>query len=259
MKVAVLMRGYSYREPGGIRPWGVDWRKTIKSHQRLLIDALRERYKRTDVYLVTYDSPYLGAVARDYNAISVTVVDKTNSQLDTTVEGLRSIPFGYDTVIVIRFDLELLLSPLTWGSGPKYDCVNFMFREWEEALWEDHRRVCDTIHILPGELLSKFTEGIENTTYERHWLHGIYLPVEEATSGQVHVMCDEYLCSNTDAKVNPLFHLVRVMPEPRPIRTATEKRAAAIVSNRRVPIDEKIRLAIARSNERLKNTSGALA
>lgn len=213
MSAAVLFRGHAYRPPKDgftCRDWGVDWRLCVESQRRFLIEPLRERYGGVDLFLCYYRSPFDDAIERDYGPTYSEYAQGGASQRQTFLRGLHLIPDGYDLVATCRFDVELLKCPLDHGTF-RPDCVNFLWREWNQEAWNDHRRVPDAIHFLPGELLDGFRKGVAETPSEV-CMHMIYYPVSRCVGAdRMHIQEPEgFRDSNTDKQENPVYKIVRV-------------------------------------------------
>lgn len=223
MSSAVLFRGYAHREPGKIRSWGCDWRPCLGSQRKFLIEPIADRYGYPDIFLTTYATPFLEEVKSDYDCGDRIVLSPEGStQGQVVAEGLRIIAEAsdksYDFVAVCRFDLRLMLCPLSPRLVP--DRVNFLWREWEEALWLDHNRIGDAIFFMPGSLVAGFRRGVLEAEKEispepkqsyLDGLHKIYRSVARNVGGMVHVMDDSYKCTNTPVMANGIFELVRVI------------------------------------------------
>lgn len=226
MPAAVLFRGHAFRPPRdgfSCRDWGVDWRLCVESHRRFLLDPLRERYGGVHVFLVSYDFPAWGDAVRDYQPVDTLLSPGGSTQRGTFLMGLDLVSHynrlrqasepkapPYDLVVTCRFDVELLKCPLDHGTF-RPDAVNFLWREWEQKAWDDHRRVPDAIHLLPGDLLDPFRAGVAATPSEV-CMHMVWHPVARLVGEhRMHVMePDGFRDSNTDKGPNPVYRMVRV-------------------------------------------------
>lgn len=112
-------------------------------------------------------------------------------------------------VVVCRFDLEIKGNPFT---HPGFDKgrINFMWKEWTETAWLDHKRVPDALHFLPGKYLAGLTQGIKDTPSDI-CLHTIYRPVAKHVGiDNINIMEDKYVDSNTDIQENIFYKMIRV-------------------------------------------------
>lgn len=234
-RAALVLRGHHYRAATPERH-GIDWRLAGAARARFLTEPLGRLCGGVDVYLTTYDSPLLSRCAADLGAVSVEVCPEANDQRKTCAAALRAVADcgrEYDLVAVTRFDYEPLLNPLCWGNV-RPECVNFLFREWDEAQWTSHKSVCDTLFLLPQALAAGLARAVDEITITPHWVHAVYLPAERNCRGMLNVQDDEYYCSNTSYAPNPVFNLVRVpyrrSPRrgPAPVATAGSSRRAKI-------------------------------
>lgn len=210
MPVALLMRGHANREPHKLRPWGVDWRRCFDSQYKYLIEPLTKLWGEIDTFLSTYDDPNLGSVEWTYRSFRPIVNPPDSTQKRTALAGLNSVFENfYDYIVVCRFDLELKVNLLQHPNFNPHK-VNFLWREWKKETWEDHRRVADAIHIIPGRFLQGFRNGIEDTPSE-NCLHLIYRPVAGFLGEKnLNILYDGFLDSNSDVQENPVYTMIRV-------------------------------------------------
>ena len=213
MPAAVLFRGHAHRPPNdgfSRRSWGIDWRLCLDSHRRFLLDPLRARHGELDVFLCYYRTEHAPRVEDDYAATESVFAKPGASQRQTFLHGLRIVPAAYDLIATCRFDVELLVCPLDWGTF-RPDAINFLFREWNAEMWAHHRRVADALHFLPGSLLDGFRKGVAEAPSE-DCLHIVHDPVaRHVGADRVHVMDDRYFDSNPETPPgNPVYNLVRV-------------------------------------------------
>lgn len=218
MNAALVLRGYAHQLSNKRRTFGVDWRRSIESQRKKLIEPLRAKYDRVDVILCTYEMErsLLDQLGKDYTPDIFVHVKEGRTQrqmallaLDQVIEA-QSVLGDYDLVVMTRFDLEILETP--WEL-PNFDPtkINFLWREWNERAWNDHHRVPDAIHMLPGSLVEGFRQGVATTPSEV-CLHLIYWPVAKIVGEEkLNVMHREgYTDSNTDTMPNPVYKMVRV-------------------------------------------------
>ena len=210
--VAVLFRGISYSRPHQhCRPWGIDWRLAYPSQVKYLLEPLGKLYGRVDVYLTTYRHQYDVELYRDYNPVATCGNDAVHgTQKSTALHGLTYIdlnPLKYQTVVVTRFDMELLcdVTRLPW----KDDCINFLWRETEHG-WEDSNRVADCLHWLSGDLLSAFITGIKRSSSE-YCLHEIWQPLlNDVPRDRLNYIIDDFGWSNPWDYPNGIYTFRRV-------------------------------------------------
>jgi hypothetical protein len=219
MPAAVVFRGHAERgrnEPGGGNAHGIDWRRCLASQSSFVVGPLAADFGCVDVFCCFYDRPALNeSVLADYAPVAWALADPDADQARTYLRAVglaaaRQVAGGlrYDLVVVTRFDLEFLATP--WrlpGYAPGK--VNFLWREWHAEAWEHHRRTPDAVHMVPGDLLPGFVQGVAASGSDR-CLHRIYWPVAAAVGeGNLNVMSEEYVNSNTDHQPNPVYRMVR--------------------------------------------------
>ena len=213
MTAAVLFRGHAHRDGP---PHGIDWRRSVASHWRFLLAPLRRRRSAVDVYLCLYDTPLRADVEMSYGPVRTRIATPGATQRQTFLAGLDEVIAGaagvhqYDLVVTCRFDVELLQDP-TEHPGFRDGKINFLWREWHQQAWDDHRRVPDAIHLLPGELLDGFRRGVAETPSE-NCLHLVWRPVaRHVGEDALHVMRPEgFTDSNTDVMPNEFYRMVRL-------------------------------------------------
>lgn len=219
MTAAVLFRGHAHRpphDPHTCRPWGVDWRKCLVSQYRHLLFPFRERFRGVEVFLCFYDTPHYPDVAASYMPVGVRLARPGAEQKETFLNGLgmildrQTLGCYYDIVATCRFDLELKSCV---ADHPNFDPgkVNFLWREWKKEAWDSHRRVPDALHFLPGSLLSRFYDAVEETP-SNICLHTVHdSVVKNVGAANVNLLIrDGYTNSNTDVDENPFYKMVRV-------------------------------------------------
>lgn len=213
MPAAILFRGHAHRPPGQTRPFGVDWRRCVESHRKYLLGPMRARYGHVGVFLSCYDTPHRAEIERDYEATDGWWERGENTQRGMVLRGLdhvQSLPDrGIDVIAVCRFDIELKGDPLAHpGFDPQK--INFLWREWNDKAWEDHRRVPDALFFLPGRFLEGFRRGVANTPSET-CLHLVYHPVaREVGVENLNVMDPVgFVDSNTDVMKNVFYEMIR--------------------------------------------------
>lgn len=215
MAAAVLFRGYAHRPIAQIRPWGTDWRKCLVSHREKLLDPLREMFGGIHVFLASYVTPLQDEIEKDYQPLTSHWVTQ-DTQVGRALAGLRLIQeqqdhnhCPYDLIVVLRFDLQLLKTPFL---EPNFrpDAINFLWREWNQKSWDNHNRVPDALHMLPGVHLAGFLEGIKATP-STICLHTIYRPVAARIGEKnINILIREgFTDSNTDVMPNPFYSIVR--------------------------------------------------
>lgn len=221
MSSLLVLRGHAFRPPGEIRVHGVDWRPCLASQRTHVLEPLKERYGPLDVALCMYDSVHKAHVMKDYGADEFVY---GVSGWDQRTMAIRALEYAqeknvrhvvdtggpYDLVVVTRFDIEWLSSPLT---HPNFvpSKVNYLWREWNETAWANQRRVCDVFQSVPGPMLEGFTEGVR-VSQSNVCLHSIYLPVAARVGeDNINVVLGEKIHdSNTDADpTNPFYRIRR--------------------------------------------------
>lgn len=221
MPAALVLRGYSYCKQEGRH--GTDWRKCVASHRTHLLAPLRHRYGSCDVILVTYDTirgecpddDLTSALVRDYGADVLVVSQQGPTQVNTATLALDTAIRAhdirrYDLVVLSRFDLKYLKCPLDHGTFAPGK-INFLWREWNQQAWDDHKRVPDAVQMIPGDLLGAFREGVVAAPSNR-CLHLVWYPTARALGGEdrLHVMDPEgFTDSNTDVMDNPVYRIIR--------------------------------------------------
>lgn len=222
MSTALLLRGYSYH----LR---TDWRRCVASQWEHLIRPLRQRYGSLDVILVTYviadnerDKRELTKqLLTDYeHDLYVSVPSDGRTQRDMATLALDTVIRAnavrhYELVVMTRFDLKFKMCPLDYGVFVP-DKVNFLWKEWNERAWADHKRVPDTVHMIPGPLLEAFRTGVITSDGNGKCLHTIWHKIAKVTPtghDAIHVMNtdqSQYVDSNSDVMPNPVYEIVRV-------------------------------------------------
>lgn len=218
MTAAILFRGHAHRLVGTERPWGVDWRKCIESQRKYLIEPMSARFGLVHTHLSSYEvTDDLWQLIRSDYKPSLSQWDATRgTQKRCMMTGLNGVSefvangHNYDFIAVCRFDLELLSNPMD-HAGFDPTKVNFLWREWNELNWNDHRRVPDAIHFLPGRFLEGFIKGVEETPSD-NCLHLVYRPVSKyVREDNINIIIKEgYIDSNTDHCQNPFYKMIRV-------------------------------------------------
>lgn len=219
MTAALVLRGDAFRHQARTRPWGIDWRRCVVSHREKLIAPLKARYGSCDMILTPYplESDLLTQLCRDYQPDIYLPATPGDTQRGTALKALDVViranrVRNYSFVVMTRFDLEFLSVPWEYGSGVDFDKINFLWREWNEEAWNDHKRVPDAVHMLPGLLLEAFREGVSKSDTV-HCMHTIWHPISRVlgTHDKFHVMnSDGFHDSNTDIEPNPVYQMVRV-------------------------------------------------
>lgn len=213
-----MFRGYSHRPEGHRRTGRTDYRRSLSSHRRYLLEPLRHRYGSADVFLVTYAVPESPdwerareGLVRDYRPDLLRVLPEGPTQRDTAVTAIDAVIAAhrfrdYALVVMTRFDLTFKKCPLDHGVFDR-ERINFLWREWNEAAWEDHRRVPDCVHLVPGRLLSEFRTGLASADGDGRCLHTIWLKIP---TPDLWVMDPTgFTDSNTDVADNPVYEIVR--------------------------------------------------
>jgi hypothetical protein len=207
-KAAILFRGISYSTRGQYRPWAVDWKPCLPSQRTYLIDPLRGKFDTVDVVLCSYHNKFEADILADYEPVEADWAPGS-TQKQTFLRGLRLLRQRepYDLIITCRFDLELLTDVTALDYRP--DCINFLWREWNQWCWEDHRRVADAIHILDGKLLDAFYRGVEDSIHE-HCLHLVWNPIAVYSGrDRLNTISNHFINSNSLIESNPIYKFIR--------------------------------------------------
>lgn len=209
MPAALVFRGHAHRGPVG-KP-GCDWRPCVGSQWRFLYARLKARYGGVDTFLCGYDTPLWADAVKDYAPLEWRHATPGATQRQTFLKALEVVYDGdrYAVVAVCRFDLELHASPI---DHPNFDPgnVNFLWREWNQQSWDSHRRVPDTMHFLPGRLLTEFRDAAAEPPSE-HCLHTMYWPLARRVGEEkINILVrDGFIDNNTDVMPNPFYRIVR--------------------------------------------------
>ena len=214
MSAALLVRGMSHYF-GPARNWGVDWRLSLASQRKHLLEPLEARHGPLDVYLATYAHPHLDSLRRDYGSVGeVILLDPEKVTMRQTflagVDLVLDSGKRYDVVVTSRFDLEFLQSPLDWPYKPH--AINFLWREWNQESWDNHRRVPDCWHLVAGPLLQGFRDGVA-ATHSEICLHFAYLPTAARVGEEnINIMRPEGFANSNPSwpPHNDLYKLIRV-------------------------------------------------
>jgi hypothetical protein len=135
-RAAILIRGFYTN-------------KCKKSFTKNIYDPLVAAGWAVDVYISTYDNKD-DALLRTYPGVKdIFYQPETNRQSHTYLEGLTKIPDDYDLYMVTRFDLNYKKPVTDWMPKDYVKNANKVWVLWREyeSLWNEHRRVADTIHF----------------------------------------------------------------------------------------------------------------
>lgn len=207
MKIAILFRGISFSDRDTIRPWGVDWRRGYNTYKKFLLDPARAKWE-TETFTVSYKHNLWQRVQADYETKDAVWLD-TGFQKQTFLRGLQLVKDNgpFDLVIACRFDLELLTDITALDYKP--DCINFLWREWNQRCWDEHRRVADAIHILDYKLLDAFIKGVEDTFHD-HCLHLVWHPTSKYCGVEkLNYILPDIRDSNPAVQPNPIYNFIR--------------------------------------------------
>jgi hypothetical protein len=147
--------------------------------------------------------------------------------------------FLYDTVYVLRFDMELLMDVHELQLHALPDRINWLWREDNERAWAANRFIADTLHILPGRHVAALAAGIDDCPVmcDAHHIYPYVLAHLPAGEADAHIMFPGYITCDTDRVANAVFRLLRAFqpgPPPAPVHAASRARSAAAAHRRRL-------------------------
>lgn len=203
-KCAILFRGYHFLNDR--HDCFCDGRIYFKSVANKIIHPLKKKYKHIDIYLATFPSPILGDVLDFYRPKKYYVDHKgiLHNQRLTMLHGLNLFDQEYDRYFIFRFDLEYKKSILEWNIWQNTG----IYLPWREYrfLWNDHRRVADTIHIT--DYLEKFRYAIKTDDGSSGGFHHIHKFIDKSLQ---RFICNGFFDSNSSTQwaegCNPLYYI----------------------------------------------------
>lgn len=181
MKVALLFRGISFTPfytHWSNKKYHIDFRHNFNNIKKLLITPLEE----PDIYYVTYDNIHLDQLNNQFKPINTKVfpMQKVNYVsntyvINTMLEALLLIDTTkydyYDTIILTRFDINLLLNIQDILKKCDLDKINFMSYAMSE-FFDDC--IDDTLIIFPTKYINTMIAALNDlykkNTYLAHHL-----------------------------------------------------------------------------------------
>lgn len=210
MKIAVLIRGFHWLEKDRYG-FALDASRHLPSLVEKVLRPLREQHS-VEVFAVTYPSPIQDEVVSLLAPEHLILLDpKSSTQIKTYLRGLDEIQAAvtgpFDRLLITRFDLVFLKSVLDWNVWDRTG-IFFPWREYK-ALWNEHHRVGDAIHLVDWPSLPIFREAMERLE-SRPDLHLFYQELEPC--GQpLHFIEEGFYDSNTlfanRECANPLYRI----------------------------------------------------
>jgi hypothetical protein len=188
-KIAVLIRGYSDK-------------RCKKTFRKNIYQPLKNAGWDVDVYMTTYGKEN-EAELRTYPGIKDVFFQEGGTQVQTYIKGLSAIPDTYDLYLVVRFDLNYKKPVTEWMpktlDGPEQVWV--LWREYE-SLWNEHRRVSDTVHFMTPNGRKAFIDVISKNEGlfmgDMHMLYDVLNPV-----AKIGILVDGFFDSNPSKGPEP--------------------------------------------------------
>ena len=216
MKSAVVLRGFSfhleYTSRGSCqKTYPIDFRFLYENYKENVFSTFSEY----DLYLATYDAPpdfkkdvfkFFKDTPTEYSWL-----ERDSCQAETLQRAIRMVRNEeYDQVIVTRFDV-VWKRPLKTLKYNK-ELLNFPWKECNEAMWLDHRRAGDVVHIFPGKLLPIIQEAVVGYTgYGFDNLHCLwgYIADKVGESNMGFLFDGIYDSNPENGGPNPLYYIWR--------------------------------------------------
>lgn len=199
MKIAVLLRGYLYKEI---------YKKIYHIDYELNFDGINDQIlsnKNIDLYIVSYinnkySEEYL---INKFNPIKIILLKEEYQQLDLIKIGLQMIKnnnIKYNNVLITRFDLYFKLD--IYNLNYDYNKINFI---WKEI--NDNNQVGDCLHFINYNLIDLFIDAIDKCEYKACGHHlNKYLD-----NNYIHIIFNNPQWSNSDHIDNILYVIKRTL------------------------------------------------
>jgi hypothetical protein len=171
-----------------------------KSFEEMVYKPLVNAGNSVDVYIVTYHSENDEKLKKYSNVKEIFWANDSNNQVQTFVQGLKSIPNNYDLYICLRFDL-IYKKPFTEFMPTFSANEKRVWVAWKEykSGWEEHKRVADTIHLVTKDAKDEFISVLEaGFSQEIHRLYNSLSP-----KMPIHFLVDGFFDSNTSTSAIP--------------------------------------------------------
>lgn len=202
MKIAVLLRGYIYKDI--YKHWtnkyyNIDYINNFNNVKEQILSK-----ENIDLYIVTYenikyDKKYIYDVFNPKDLLLLK--DNAYKQMDCLEEGLKMIKNNntkYSHILITRFDL--FFKKNIYELDYNFDKINFIWNEINEPT-----RVGDCLHFLNYNLLDIFIDALNKCKYKVccHYL------LDYVDKKYINIIFKDNQWSNSDDVENPLYIIIR--------------------------------------------------